>query len=181
MNTFCLRPYVRPWHIALVIKPNHAMNATTTEPAASPTTADRTPDYAIYKPNSRGGGGVVRFGLNRTKAAVFVDAASQSGEKQFDWENKITMKWGLSDLGPVLATLQGRQTQAKLFHQSEKANSAFELTLREDPERAPYLVSISRQNAADKSLRKVTIPLTHGEAAILETALRAAVTRLLKW
>ncbi|MDP3851323.1 MAG: hypothetical protein Q8Q59_12520 [Luteolibacter sp.] len=155
--------------------------SSTSSPQATPAAPERTPDYAIYKPNARGTGGVVRFGLNRSKAAVFVDAASQSGEKQFDWENKITMKWGLSDLGPVLATLQGRLPQAKLFHQSEKANSAFELSPREEPERAPYLLSISRQDAGDKSLRKVIIPLTHGEAAILETALRAAVTRLLRW
>ena len=91
------------------------------------------------------------------------------------------MKWGLSDIGPVLATLQGRQPQAKLFHQSEKANSAFDLTLRDDPERAPYGLRISRQDAADKSLRKVSIPLTHGEAAVLEAALRSAVSRLLGW
>ena len=146
-----------------------------------PPVAERSSDYAIYKPNSRGSGGVVRFGLNRSKGSVFVDAAAQAGEKQFDWETKITMKWGLSDLGVVLATLQGRLPQAKLFHQSEKANSAFELTLREDPDRAPYMLSVSRQDSADKSLRKVTIPLTHGEAAVLETALRAAITRLLKW
>lgn len=147
----------------------------------SPVTTERTADYAIYKPNARGSGGVIRFGLNPIKGAVFVDAAVQSGEKQFDWENKITMKWGLSDIGPVLATLQGRLPQAKLFHQSEKANSACELTPRDDPERAPYLLSLSRQDATDKSLRKVTIPLTHGEASVLEAALRAAVARLLGW
>ena len=158
------------------------MNDTVLDPApSSAPVRERSSDYAIYKPNSRGTGGVVRFGLNRTKGSVFVDAASQSGEKQFDWENKITMKWSLSDLGPVLATLQGRQPQAKLFHQSEKANSAFELSTREDPDKAPFLLSISRQDAADKSLRKVTIPLTHGEAVVLETALRAAITRLLRW
>ncbi|MGB6222059.1 hypothetical protein, partial [Haloferula sp.] len=70
---------------------------------------------------------------------------------------------------------------AKLFHQSEKANSAFDLIQRDDPERAPYLMSISRQDAADKSLRKVRIPLSHAEAAVLETVLRAAVTRILGW
>lgn len=152
-----------------------------TIPDSSPATTERSSDYAIYKPNARGNGGVVRFGLNRAKASVFVDAAQQSGEKQFDWENKITMKWGLADLGTVLATLQGRLPQAKLFHQAEKANSAFELTARNDPERAPWLMTVSRQDSADKSLRKVTIPLTHGEVAVLETALRAAVARLLKW
>ena len=142
---------------------------------------ERSADYAIYKPNSRGNGGVVRFGLNLAKAALFVDAAAQSGEKQFDWENKFTMKWGLADVGSVLAALQGRQVQAKLFHQSEKANSACELSFREDPERAPYLLTISRQEAADKSVRKVSIPITHGEAAVLEAALRTAVSRMVGW
>jgi hypothetical protein len=148
---------------------------------SSPSTIERAPEYAIYKPNSRGTGGVVRFGFNPAKGAVFVEVAAQSGEKQFDWENKIIMKWGMADLGAVLAALQGRQSQAKLFHQSERANSAFELNYQDDPERAPYLLSISRQAAEDKSLRKVTIPISHGEAAVLETALRAAITRLLAW
>ncbi|MBB5032567.1 hypothetical protein [Prosthecobacter vanneervenii] len=144
-------------------------------------TAKQSAEYAIYKPNSRNTGGVIRFEFNRAKGSVFVDAASQSGEKQFDWEQKITMKWGLSDLGAVLATLQGRQEQAKLFHQSEKANSAFELTFRDDPQKAPYFMSMSRQEAASKSVKKVTLPVTHAEAAILETALRAAITRLIGW
>lgn len=143
--------------------------------------AERTSEYAIYKPNSRGSGGVVRFGLNKQKGCMFIDAAAQSGEKQFDWENKITMKWGLSDIGSVLAGLQGRVAQAKLFHQSEKANSAFELVFQDDPERAPYLLSVSRQASADKTVRKVMIPLTQGEAAVLEAALRTAVTRILNW
>ncbi|MFT4637574.1 MAG: hypothetical protein ACI8T1_000884 [Verrucomicrobiales bacterium] len=137
-------------------------------------------DYAIYKPNGRGNGGVIRFELNRAKAAVFVDAALQSGEKSFDWEKKITMKWGLPDLGAALATLQGRQPQAKLFHQTGKGNSAFELAKRDDPERAPYFMSLSQQKEG-AAVSKVAIPLTHAEAAVLETALRSAVIRLLGW
>lgn len=146
----------------------------------SPAT-ERSSDYAIYKPNSRGNGGVVRFGLNRAKASLFVDAANQIGENQFDWEHKITMKWGFADIGPVLATLQGRIPQAKLFHKTEKSNSAFELTPRDDPERAPYLLHISRQDSSDQSLRKVTLPLTQGEAAVLESVLRLAISRLIGW
>lgn len=141
----------------------------------------RIPQFPIYKPNSRGTGGVVRFGLNPVKGALFVDAASQTGEKQFDWEAKITMKWTLNDIGTALAVLQGRQSEGKLFHQSEKASSAFEITAREDPKRAPFLMSVSRQDSSDKSLRKVVIPLTHAEAAVLEAALRSAVGRLLEW
>ena len=144
--------------------------------APPPSGAKRSTDYAIYKPNSRGTGGVIRFEFNRTKGAVFVDAASQSGDKAFDWDRKITMKWGLPDLGAALAVLQGREAQAKLFHQSEKANSACELLAREDPQRAPYLMTVSRQEMdAQKSLRKVSIPLSHAEAAVLEIALRSAI------
>lgn len=147
----------------------------------SNTAVQRPNDHTIYKPNQRGSGGAVRFELNRAKAAVFVEAASQSGEKQFDWERKIIMKWGMSDLGSVLAVLQGRQNQTKLFHKSERANSAFELQTRDDPNRAPYLLSISRQESSDRTVRKVVISLTHGEAAVLETALRTAIARLIGW
>jgi hypothetical protein len=158
-------------------RPETAANGDDSDPRSSEFPAD----YTIYKPNQRTTGGVVRFSLNRAKAALFVDAANQSGDKQFDWENKITMKWNLSDIGQVLAAIQGGTPQAKLFHQSGKANSSFELTARDDPGRAPYLLGMSRQTAADKSVRKVAIPLTHGEAAVLEATLRAAVARLIGW
>lgn len=123
----------------------------------------------------------MRFELNRTRRLFFVEAASQTGERQFDWEQKIVMKWGLADLGAVLAVLEGRQPQAKLFHQTEKGSSAFELTAQEDPARAPHLLQISRQEALTKAVHKVAIPVSHGEAAILETALKTAVARLLSW
>ena len=166
------------------------MNTNTIEPTSQPLVsnersaenfAERAPEYSIYKPNARGNGGVIRWGLNRAKGCIFVEAAAQSGEKQFDWENKIIMKWGLSDLGTILATLQGRQSQGKLFHQSEKANSSADLTYRDDPERAPYLLSISRQETSDKSLKKVMIPISHSEVAILEIALQQAVKNILDW
>jgi hypothetical protein len=153
------------------------MNATLPEQANK----TYTNDYAIYKPNQRGSGGAIRFNLNADKGAIFLDAASQSGEKQFDWDNKIIMKWGLSDIGSVLALLQNRTTEAKLFHKTEKATSTFELTLRDEPDRAPYMLYVSRQEIADKALRKVSIPMTHPEAAILEVALRIATSRIIGW
>lgn len=150
-------------------------------PSATQSVIERLPDHAIYKPNGRGSGGVVRFGLNPAKAALFVDAAAQCGERKFDWDGKFTMKWGLSDLGAVLAVLRHHQAEAKLFHRSEHANSAFDLVRSEDPERPPLRMSMSRQEASDKSLRKVGIPLTHADAALLEVVLDAAVRRLVGW
>lgn len=165
------------WCVCPATKPAPAAQAD--EKSGAPVKSSN--EYAIFKPNARGSGGVIRFDLNKAKRAVFVDAANQSGDKHFDWEQKITMKWGLHDIGGVLAVLQGRTEQAKLFHKSEHANSAFELGFRDDPQRAPYMMNVSRQDAKDKSVRKVAIPVTHAEAAVLEAALRAAVVRLLGW
>lgn len=151
------------------------MNDTDTVPGRYPSA------LPIYKPNARGTGGVVRFSLNAAKEALFVEAAAQSDERQFNWEEKIIMKWGLADIGAVLAVLQGRQDQAKLFHQTQSANSSLELSHRDDPEKAPYLLAVSRQESADKSLRKVVIPVSHAEAALLASALHTAVARILDW
>jgi hypothetical protein len=152
------------------------------ETTATESTSERYPSsLPFYKPNTRGTGGVVRFALNAAKGAVFVEAANQSGERQFDWDHKIIMKWGLADIGAALAVLQGRQNQSKLFHQTETANSSLELTRREEADKSPYLLVVSRQEGADKSLRKVTIPLSHAEAALLESSLRRATNRILMW
>jgi hypothetical protein len=163
---------------AVLTPPSTTQDATET---AATNGFPRRREHTIYKPNSRGTGAAIRFSLNRDKAAMFLEAAPQTGDRQFDWENKVIMKWGLSDIGGALAVLQGRQSSAKLFHQTEKGNSTFEMTTREDPERAPYMLALSRQNAASREVRKAALPLTHGEAAVLEAALRGAVTRLIGW
>jgi len=163
---------------AVLTPPSTTQEATAT---ATPNGYARRREHTIYKPNSRGSGAAIRFSLNREKAAMFVEAAPQTGDRQFDWENKLIMKWSLSDIGGALAVLQGRQPSAKLFHQTEKGNSTFELTTRDDPERAPYSLSLSRQISATREVRKAAVPLTHGEAAVLEAALRAATTRLIGW
>ncbi len=92
---------------------------------------------------------------------------------------KFTMKWSLADLGAALATLQGREPQVIFSHWSEKANGAFELAHRDDAQRAPYMMRMSRRDEAAKAVRKVAIPVSHAEAAVLEAALQTAVVRVL--
>jgi hypothetical protein len=43
------------------------------------------------------------------------------------------------------------------------------------------MMSMSRQDETAKTVRKVAIPMSNAEAAILETALRTAAVRLLGW
>jgi len=200
VNTFLLARLKNDVHITNVTNQYIKMNTTTTPPQASTAATDNTsvqtpqtnnkpspikpafdPQYAIYKPNNRGTGGVVRLGLSQAKSCVFLEAANQSGERQFDWESKIIMKWGLPDLGSVLALLQGRSTEAKLFHRTEKADTSMLFNRQTEQDRAPYLLSITRKLTADGSAQKTTIPVTHSEAAILQTILTSAITRILEW
>lgn len=176
--------------VILLVMTNPIDTATTkttiesTAPAPSGLTHSKReydPQYAIFKPNNRGTGGVARFGLSCLKSCVFLETANQSGERQFDWDEKIIMKWGISDLGAVLAVLQRRMPEAKLFHRTDKADTALSLVRQEEKDRAPYLLSISRQSTSDGSAKRMAIPLTHSEVAILEAIIRSAIARILKW
>ncbi len=149
--------------------------------AQRPTSQPRDPEFTIYKPNAKGSGAAMRLSLSLSKAAIFTDAAPQNGERQFFWEEKITMKWNLSDIGSLLATLEKYQPEAKLFHQSEKASSTCHLIASDNPERAPFMITLTRQATADRSLRKVTLPITHGEASILRSLLTDACRKIAGW
>jgi hypothetical protein len=154
------------------------------ESEASSTQTSYNPQYAIYKPNSRGSGGVARFGLSCAKSSVFLEVATQSGERQFDWEKKIVMKWGIPDLGAILSLFQGRETEVKLFHRTEKADTSLTLIRQNSQEvkgRAPYMLSVFRQNNGDATSHRVGVPITHAEAAILETLIQSAIQRILRW
>ena len=168
------------------------MNTQNTSPTAAtnpptpvqPTTTQRVfdPQYTVYKPNNRGSGGVIRLGLSLEKSCVFAEAANQSGERQFDWENKLIMKWGISDLGNLLSLFQGRTTESKLFHRTDKADTSLLISRQtNNQDHAPYLLSISRKSATDGSAQRVSIPLTYSEASILQTIITSAINRILQW
>lgn len=140
-------------------------------------------EYTIYKPVRKGTGGALRFQLNAEREAVFVEGANQEkGEvRRFAWRTKIVMKWGLSDLGEALAVLERRQPQAKLFHQTEKMNTAFELKYQPDRRPANYFATISRQRGDTKEVDRLGISVSPGEASILASLIRHAVVVIAGW
>ena len=78
-------------------------------------------EYRIYKPNKNNSGSVsswqVSLDSNPEKGNnVFLDCANQKQSENdnaaFDWDNKVTVKLGLPDLGAILSVLNGRQDGA---------------------------------------------------------------------
>lgn len=89
----------------------------------------------IYKPNSDiSKGSAFQFSRSKNKRGVpslFVESTIQSREKPkpgstespFDWSNKLTLKGEIAEVGSILATLEGRQTETKLYHKYEREGS----------------------------------------------------------
>ena len=139
--------------------------------------------YAIYKPARSGKGGVLRFELNPEAPAVFVEGAHQEAgeQRRFDWSKKIVMKWALSDVGEALAVIERRQPEAKLFHKTEKGNTAFEFKYQADRRPANFFATISRQDAATKDVDRLGVAVSPGEASVLAALLRRAAVVLAGW
>ena len=146
-------------------------------------TAPRHGQYTIYKPVRSGRGGALRFELSPERAAVFVEGAHQEqGElRRFAWAKKIVMKWGLSDIGEALAVIERRQSEAKLFHKTEKANTAFEFKYQPDRTPANFFATISRQREDTKEVDRLGISISPGEASVLAALFRRAAVVISGW
>jgi hypothetical protein len=139
--------------------------------------------YAIYKPTRSGKGGVLRFELSPERSAVFVEGAHQAeGElRRFAWQKKIVMKWGLSDIGEALAVIERRQPEARLFHQTARGSTAFELRHQTDRQPPNFFATISRQKADTKDVDRLGVSVSPGEASVLAALLRQAAVVLSGW
>ncbi len=149
---------------------------------------------AIYHPNSKGTGSALQLEprINRRPGdranCFFVDLASQKttaardGARRipatFDWEHKLTVKLGFSDVCEILTVLEGRQEHAGgerdgLFHDNGNANTL--ITFQRDINRKGYYFGLSRKGKGDTQAQRVGIVFSETEATglrhILQTGL----------
>ncbi len=147
---------------------------------------ERLKKYEIYKPNKTNTGGAFQFDLNALKESVFLEAASQKAEHEFDWPNKIVFKLGVVDIGKILAVIEGRKPSCELFHDAAKAkllseeSTAKNTTLSLAKGSYGYFLKLTRQHL-NASLQTVNIPLSDDEALILRVLLERAVEKIFAW
>jgi len=142
-------------------------------------------EYTLYKPTKAQTGGAIKFNVQRSGKASFMKCALQiapmGGSRVFDWEdeNAINVKMGLTDLGQMLAVIFGKQKEAKLFHKTESDNKIVEFTPTGNPERPGYYLKVShkRGNAEPKRL---SVGVTVAEAMILKVYIENAIKALLE-
>lgn len=158
----------------------------------SPSPQNRFRDLKFYKPRQNGQGAASTWSFSPEKEAVFVKMAVQmpsDGENaRFDWDNGLTLKLGLTDLGELLAVLLGRKGGAGpkrddgkfggLFHRTAKGDSSLALVRSTGDEGFYLKIGVKREGG---ELRTAAHSLTEGEACVLQVSLQTAVATIAGW
>lgn len=134
----------------------------------------------IYKPNTDiAKGAAFQFSKSQNKRGIpsmFVEATTQvrekprpgSKESPFDWNGKLTLKAEVAEIGAILATLDGRQDEVKLYHKYEREGS-------------PVRTSEFRLVPGEKGSFALSLKATQGDAVTnIRTFLAASEAALLK-
>jgi len=146
--------------------------------------SDKPKPFRIYKPNKTNTGSAMQLDLNKYKGAVFLECAKQSGELSFDWGNKITVKLSMSDISKLLAVLNNKAANMKLFHQPSKGdyesskgikNNILELSKGQ----YGYLVRVSQQT--DEGVNAIQISVGDDEAEAISILLKKAIETVYGW
>lgn len=124
----------------------------------------------------QGKGSALTLGLGND--AFFLSIMPESGNRQFDSKSKITVALGQNDVGELLAVLSGRKGGAGtlkdgkytgMYHEVKgKHQTSIHFLSREDNN--GYFVGLAKKVGNDT--QKLSINLSHGDAAMLEAFFR---------
>ena len=149
---------------------------------------------AFYHPTQAGTGAVARLEFHPASAArdgcFFLELARQKtvpsrndhGRQAatFDWESKVTVKLGLTDICSLLLVLEGRCEQAGngrggIFHDTAGCNTVINLRRQSEPA-AGYALEVSRkQKQGDSEVQRLRVVLTEAEAIGLRSVFQASI------
>jgi hypothetical protein len=126
----------------------------------------------------------------RDLGALFVSAANPTGtgEKNYDWENKVVMSWNLGDIAKVLDIIVNQKPNddgkimMSLFHDphagsadARKSSKVFNIAKLDKG----WFVGLSHKEG-DRT-NEVKLPLSEGEILQIKTLLERATARILGW
>ncbi|MDD5704901.1 MAG: hypothetical protein PHR35_03190 [Kiritimatiellae bacterium] len=153
----------------------------------------------FYHANANGNGAAVRFELKTAQGeregCFFMVFARQktlpernggNGRQTatFDWNGKITVKFGFSDICNLLLVLTGRCEQAGggrgLFHDTADANTVIALRRQQEP--AGYALEVSRKpKHAGAEVSRMRVLLAEAEALGLKCIFEQALLPIVFW
>ena len=134
--------------------------------------------------------GAAQFGLIRPRqddkgriekdGAILLEVAKSSGEKAYDWGNKISFAIGISDLTSIF---ENPDSPPSLIHTMPGSNTTKKLEFQpgEGKYAGTYRMVLS-EFSRDKSVNKtVMVPIASGEYTVLLRLFMQSVTKFLGW
>jgi len=126
-------------------------------------------------------GAAFQFRYNHQTKGLIVDASAQKGEKVkgqrtvYDWENKLTFRANVSDLGKILSVLSGAEGRTSLLHNVTKETDKFTaiFVLEKSDKGTPVTVSIERKS--ENNDRSLNTTLNESEVALLTEFVRCSI------
>ena len=148
------------------------------------------PYYNIYKPlQKEDAGAALQFSYDASKKAVYLEAARQRGAKleigsteQFDWENKIVFKIGVTDVGHLSLLFTGKKLEAKCIHKPPEGSHTSVLEMRKqtgDYDNYQLKLSKTSKGEGGNVTSAVSIFIDHHEFALLSHFFRESLTRMM--
>lgn len=148
--------------------------------------------FRIYRANKQGTGTASEWQLAHKpeekfdKDILFLMMVKQTGTDDkgnatFGWKDstKITVKLEATDIGELIAVLDRRKDNCKLFHESPAGgNKGIALSKSENGD--GYYLKVSYQDK-EKKLTSYQQVLSIGEAAVLSILLKRAVETIFGW
>ncbi|MFA5382586.1 MAG: hypothetical protein WC356_05435 [Candidatus Micrarchaeia archaeon] len=138
----------------------------------------------IYKANKSNTGSALQLDFNVLKKAIFLDCAKQKTEKNFDWENKLTIKLSVQDVSKLLCVLENKLDTIKLFHQPSKGDYESSKDIKNNvleinKSQYGYSIRISRQE--EKGVGAINITISEDENILIKILLKKAIEKIYRW
>lgn len=128
--------------------------------------------------------GALRDGWKVREGTIFLEMTSTKDDNVYDWDNKIVLALGITDVGKILHALFTGQ-ECKIMH-DPGAKSETQGKVRKNLRVAsPHgtakgcMIGTSQISAGQK--KEHSVPLSGDELIVLKELLQAAIPQMLKW
>jgi len=145
-------------------------------------------EFRIYKPRKTKDGAASSMEYSRKddgNRMLFwtsvLEVPSDGENAAFGWKidgKVVTMKLGIPDIGLLLAVLNGRTAEAKLFHQNAKGSTT--LTLTKDRDKGIYFLRVTGKKGNDDPI-KINHSVTYAEGEVMRVLLERFVALSFAW
>lgn len=140
--------------------------------------------YKVYKTNSAAQFMVIKprveDGKVTKEGAVLLEVAKSSGNKTYDWKNKISFAIGIQDLKSLFSNTQA---PPRLVHQTP--NSPLMKSLEFQPGQGKYegtfMMKVAQKNSSNNQSLLVSVPLSSGEKDLIFRMMDKYSLNMLGW